>query len=115
MLHLNVASVGRVTVAIGVLGSTTASGKRGSGVILLSTPRAEPVLLALGLGAHLDFTGSRVARQGVVSRGRIGRSVAAPPTATATRSIAVCGRGTKALLALVVTGKQDLEEDGDQV
>jgi hypothetical protein len=55
-----------------------------------------------------------VARQGVISPDRIGRSVAAPPTATATGSVAVCGRGTEALLALVVAGKQDLEEDGDQ-
>lgn len=61
IVHLNVTSVGGVAVAIGALGSTSAISKSDGGGFLLATPRAEPVLLVLGLGTHLDFTGGGVA------------------------------------------------------
>lgn len=112
MYHLNVTGICGVAVTVGVLGSTRAISNGSGSVVLLATPRAEPVLLVLGLGVHLDFTGSGVAGEGIISCG-VGGLVAAPPAAAATRGIAICGRGTEALLALVVTGKKNLEEDGN--
>lgn len=41
--------------------------------------------------------------------------VTAPEGLAATVGVAVSGRGTETLLALVVAGEKDLEEDGNQV
>lgn len=40
--------------------------------------------------------------------------VASPEPLAATRGVTVSGRGTETLLALVVAGQEDLEQDGDQ-
>lgn len=112
--NLDVASVRRVTVAI-------ATGSRGSnrssGGVLVFAPRAKPSLLGLGLRAHLDVIGGWVAGQDI-SAADVGFGVilvAAPEGLAATVGVTVGRGGTETLLALVVAGEKDLEEDGDQV
>ena len=110
--RLVVAGVRGATVAIAVL-NTGRAGDGGRGA-LLATERV-PGLLVLGLGAiQLDVVGSRVARQGIGTV-RVGVVlVAREPATAATRGVAV-GRGrTETLLALVVAGEKDLEENGDE-
>lgn len=68
---------------------------------------------------ELDITGGRVAREEVVVTAIFRVCLVLPlepaaATATRTISVTVCGRRTEALLALVVTGQEELEEDGDQ-
>lgn len=110
---LDVTGVGGTTVAIAIL-RTRGGGTVGSGVLLLA-PRAEPVLLGLLLGAHLDVSRGGVAGQSVHATTGLGVVLfAAPPLTAGAVGVVVGGGGAEALLALVVAGQQDLEEDGDE-
>jgi hypothetical protein len=68
--------------------------------------------------AILNFTGSSVSGQHIISTGVLGRMLVAAPKAAALRACSVgvvVGRGgTEALLALVVAAEEVLEEDGDK-
>ena len=112
-IFLVVASVGRVTVSIAILSRGSSSAIRSSSV-LVTAPAAEPALLVLGLGSVLDVGRSGVAWQGVVTVCLGVVLVASPEPLAATRGVAVSGGGTETLLALVVAGQEDLEQDGDE-
>lgn len=113
LASLDVASVSRVAVAISSAICSGGSGTVGSGVLVPA--EAVPLLLVLRLGTHLDIVRGGVTRKGISGAGGFGVVlVAAPESTTATVGIVVGRRRTEALLALVVAGKQNLEENGDQ-
>lgn len=110
---LDVTSIGRATIAIAIL-RTRSSGGIGS-VMLLLAPRAEPVLLGLLLSTQLDISRGGVAGQSIHATTGLGVVLlAAPPLTAGAVGVVVGGGRAEALLALVVAGKEDLEEDGDQ-
>lgn len=110
---LVVTRVGRAIVAVAILGAS-GTGAVGRGGVLVATEPAEPGLLVLGLGTvQLDVTGGRVTGQSVAASVKV-VLVAREPVATAAGGVAVGRGGTEALLALVVTGQEDLEKDGDK-
>lgn len=83
--------------------------------MLLLAPRAEPVLLGLLLSTELDVGRGGMAGQSVYTPTGLGGVPLAAPPLTAAAVGVVVGRGwAEALLALVVAGQEDLEEDGDE-
>jgi hypothetical protein len=83
--------------------------------MLLLAPRAEPVLLGLLLSTQLDISRGGVAGQSIHATTGLGVVLlAAPPLTAGAVGVVVGGGRAEALLALVVAGKEDLEEDGDQ-
>lgn len=110
--HLIIARVGRVTIPIPIL-RTSSRGGSSSG-ILVASPATKPAFLGLWLGTKLDVSWGRVARQVVIAilLGVVLGTV--PEPFAATRGVGVSGGGAEALLALVVAGQEDLEEDGDE-
>jgi hypothetical protein len=83
--------------------------------MLLLAPRAEPVLLGLLLSTQLDIGRGGVTRQSIYATTGLGViPLAAPPLTAGTVGVVVGGGRTEALLALVVAGQEDLEEDRDE-
>lgn len=101
---LVVTRIGRVPVAI----PTRSRRSRRSRLVA-----PEPALLSSRcLAVHLNVLRSWVAGESIRTRLRV-VLLAAPPLAAAAPGVAVGWGGAESLLALVVAGEQDLEEDGD--
>lgn len=87
--------------------------------IPISIPRRSTSTIVILLGAvQLHITRRGMAREHIIRRVslRVSLILATEPARPTTRAvgIAVRRRGTETLLALVVTGEEELEEDRDQ-
>lgn len=108
-MRLIVARVRRIAVSVSVSGLRT-------GRVLAAREEAIRARL-FGVGTQLDVVGGWVAGEGIVDGG-VGVVLVATPeettAATGAVGVVVVGGGAETLLALVVTGVKDLEEDGDK-